>query len=211
MLENLKNVLVLAPHTDDGEFGCGGTISKLIEQGANVYYVAFSSCEESIPDGLPKDTLAQEVVAATKLLKIPRDNLIIYEFKVRKFPQYRQEILEEMVKMNRDLAPDLVLLPSKNDTHQDHNVVSAEGFRAFKKTRILGYEVPWNNLTFVTNCFVDLKEQNLKDKITALECYQSQKHRDYASETFVRSLATVRGTQVGRQYAEAFEMIRWIL
>lgn len=36
MIDN-KRVLILAPHTDDGEFGCGGSIAKFIEQGADVY------------------------------------------------------------------------------------------------------------------------------------------------------------------------------
>jgi LmbE family N-acetylglucosaminyl deacetylase len=57
MLKNFKNVLVLAPHTDDGELGAGGTIAKLIENGANVYYAAFSTAEASVPDGMPKDIL----------------------------------------------------------------------------------------------------------------------------------------------------------
>jgi len=37
--------------------GAGGTISKLIEIGANVYYFAFSIAEQSVPDGFPKDIL----------------------------------------------------------------------------------------------------------------------------------------------------------
>ena len=40
-----KRILILAPHTDDGELGCGATISKLIETSNDVYYVAFSACE----------------------------------------------------------------------------------------------------------------------------------------------------------------------
>ena len=32
-----KVVLILAPHTDDGEFGCGGAISRMLELGANVH------------------------------------------------------------------------------------------------------------------------------------------------------------------------------
>jgi LmbE family N-acetylglucosaminyl deacetylase len=43
-----KRVLILAPHTDDGEFGCGGTINKLIEEGSEIYYAAFSACEQSV-------------------------------------------------------------------------------------------------------------------------------------------------------------------
>ncbi len=39
-----KNVLIISPHTDDGEFGCGGTISKLLDNGTNVYFLVFSIC-----------------------------------------------------------------------------------------------------------------------------------------------------------------------
>ena len=59
--KNKKNVLILAPHTDDGEFGCGGTIAKLIQNGSNIIYAAFSIAEESLEEGLPKDTLEKEV------------------------------------------------------------------------------------------------------------------------------------------------------
>lgn len=48
MLSHKKRVLVLAPHTDDGEFGCGGTITKLINEGHEVYYAAFSACQQSV-------------------------------------------------------------------------------------------------------------------------------------------------------------------
>ena len=75
---NAKNVLVLAPHTDDGELGAGGFISKLIEHGATVTYVAFSTAEESVPDHLPKDILKTEVKVAVSKLGIKPENLIIY-------------------------------------------------------------------------------------------------------------------------------------
>src|SRR5581483_8652265 len=41
VIEAWRRVLVLAPHTDDGEFGCGGTMARLVEAGAEVRYVAF--------------------------------------------------------------------------------------------------------------------------------------------------------------------------
>ena len=40
---NANNILVLAPHTDDGELGLGGTISKFISEGRKVTYVAFAT------------------------------------------------------------------------------------------------------------------------------------------------------------------------
>ena len=102
-------------------------------------------------------------------------------------------------------------MPSLNDLHQDHTTIAQEGLRAFKKTSILGYELPWNNLNFSTQCFVKITELNLDRKLKALSCYESQKFRDYASEEYIRSLARTRGTQIGKKYAEVFEVIRWII
>ena len=78
MIKGIERVLVLAPHTDDGEFGCGGSIVKFLEAKKEVFYVAFSTAEESVPPGFPKDVLVTEVKGATRRLGIPEDNLIIY-------------------------------------------------------------------------------------------------------------------------------------
>ena len=75
MLDN-ERILVLAPHTDDGEFGCGGSIAKFIEQGAEIYYAAFSLCEESVPDGWPKDILEKELKRAIEVWGISNSNLL---------------------------------------------------------------------------------------------------------------------------------------
>lgn len=211
MLSKFKNVFVLAPHTDDGELGAGGTISKLIEQGANVYYFAFSTAEESVPDGFPKDILKTEVVEATALLGVPRENVIIYNYQVRKLNYARQEILEDLIRHRRDVFPDLVLMPSLNDIHQDHATIAHEGLRAFKNTTILGYELIWNNLTFDTTSFVKLERSHVQKKANALTAYQSQGFRDYMSEEFIFALAKARGVQIGSEYAESFEVVRWVM
>ena len=116
-----------------------------------------------------------------------------------------------MIELRNQFSPKVVLLPSMNDTHQDHSVITQEGFRAFKNSTMLGYEMPWNNLSFVTSCFTVLTKQQLEKKIQAVECYKSQGHKSYASRSFVESLAKVRGVQINREYAEAFELIRLIV
>jgi len=210
-MENFKRILVLAPHTDDGEFGCGATISKFIAEGKEVFYAAFSLAEESVPPPFPKNILEIEVKAATKKLGIDPENLILFKYRVRRFAQFRQEILEDLVKLNGELKPDLVFMPSLNDLHQDHTTIAHEGLRAFKKTTILCYELPWNNISFTTNSFVTFGEKNLNAKLEALKCYKSQENRSYASEDYIRSLAITRGTQIGVKYAEVFEVIRWLI
>ena len=206
-----KRILVLAPHTDDGEFGCGGSIAKFVSQGHDVYYVAFSTAEKSIPDGWPQNILEKEVKAATKVLGIPPACLIVFKHEVRKLNYIRQEILEELVRLKKQISPDLVFLPSRNDIHQDHQTVAEEGTRAFKEHSLLGYELPWNNITFHTQVFIKLQEDHVGKKIQALKAYRSQSDRPYATEDFIRSWARTRGTQIGALYAETFEVVRWIM
>ncbi len=211
MINNYNRILVLAPHTDDGEFGCGGSIVRFIEEGKEVFYVAFSIAEESVPREYPKNILEIEVREATKLLGISPDKLIIYKFQVRKLNYVRQEILEELVKIKNEIDPDLIFIPSPNDLHQDHYTIAMEGMRAFKQISILGYELPWNNITFHTQAFIKLEERHITKKIEALKVYKSQQNRFYANEDFIRSLAITRGTQINVKYAEAFEVVRWVI
>ncbi len=207
---NFKKVLVLAPHTDDGELGAGGFISKLVDEGAEVFYMAFSTAEESVPEGFPKDILKTEVKAATKVLGIKEENVIIFNYQVRKLNYARQEILEELIRFKR-IHPDidLVLIPSINDIHQDHSTIANEGIRAFKTKSIFSYELIWNNLSFNTQSYVSLEEKHINRKINALKEYKSQGFRDYLSADFIRSLAVARGVQFGVKYAETFEVVRF--
>lgn len=211
MVEKYKNILVLAPHTDDGELGLGGTINYFVEQGKNVVYVAFSTAEQSVPEGFPKDVLKTEVKRATSKLGVIENNLLIFNYQVRKLNYVRQEILEELINIRKNYNFDLVFIPSLNDIHQDHSTIAQEGLRAFKNTTLLGYELIWNNLTFNTQCFVKLNKRHIQAKVDALKEYKSQGFRDYLSEDFIYSLAKARGVQVGSDYAEAFEVIRLFL
>lgn len=206
-----KRILVLAPHTDDGELGCGASIVRFIEEGADVYYAAFSTADESVPAEFPKDQLAIEVKEATKILGIADDHLFVFQYQVRKLNYVRQEILEKLIELREDLKPDIVFLPSSADFHQDHQTVTQEGLRAFKFSTILGYELIWNNRSFSTDCFIKIKEEHLHRKITALSAYRTQAKKTYMSPEFIRSLAVVRGTQIGVAFAETFEVIRWII
>jgi LmbE family N-acetylglucosaminyl deacetylase len=205
-----RRVLALSPHTDDSELGCGGTLARLVDEGADVFVAAFSIAADSLPEGAPRDTLDLEFRQAVPILGVPPANLIVCDFPVRKFPFHRQEILEELVRLGRQVDPDLVLLPSRADLHQDHQVIHAEGLRAFKHLTILGYELPWNHIQFPAHAFVTLQPHHLELKWRALQAYKSQLQlgRVYFQPEFINGLARVRGTQVKADWAEAFEVVR---
>jgi LmbE family N-acetylglucosaminyl deacetylase len=208
MIDGWKRVLVLAPHTDDGEFGCGGTMARLVDAGVEVRYVAFSIATRSLPEGFPPDTLAREVREATAELGIADENLTLHDFDVRTFPEHRQDILELLVGMWDAWRPDAVFQPSLHDIHQDHRTIADEGLRAFKRTTILGYEIPWNNYDFAYQCYFALDRGHVERKAAALAKYASQQHRRYADPEYIWNVARTHGINVNREYAEVFQVYR---
>ncbi len=206
-----ERVLVLSPHTDDAEIACGGTMAKLLRDGAHLKSIAFSGCEESVPSEFPENELRKEFYKAHKALGIKRENCEVLNFKVRKFPEQRQEILEKLVALNRDWDPNLVLVTSTSDTHQDHLTLAEETYRAFKKTSIWAYDCPWNQQFPKLNCFIKLDEDLMKKKLSAIAQYKSQQFRGgYVNEEFIRALALLRGSQMGEKLGEAFEIVRYM-
>jgi LmbE family N-acetylglucosaminyl deacetylase len=210
ILSGIKKVLVLGPHPDDMEFGCMGTVLKMMAQGTEVHYAVFSMCEKSVPGGLPPDTIKKELLTVCDTLKIDAAHQHFFDYDVRTFPQFRQEILEDMVRLNGKIKPELVFLPSSTDVHQDHQTIHNEGKRAFKFNMILGYEMPWNNFNFYSDLFVNLTEEIVLKKIEMVAHYKSQVQRVYSDPEFLRSILRIRGVQTKTNFAEAFEVIRLI-
>lgn len=205
-------VLLLSPHTDDIELGCGGTLARLLEEGNEVFWMVFSTAEDSLPEGLPKDTLLKEYYHVLGAYELSKDDARVFSFKVRSLHEHRQEILDELIRVRREFRPDLVIGPSLNDFHQDHEVVANEMVRAFKtSSSIISYELPWNHVKFDTQLFMRLGAQHIEKKWLALQSYRSQfqKGKDYFSRDFVFGMAKMRGVQCSSEYAEAFEVTRW--
>lgn len=205
-----KTIFVLSPHTDDGELGCGASISRFIEEGNTVIHVVFSLCKDSLPAGLAPDTLATEAKNANAVLGVKEENLLLLDYPVRRFSESRQSILDKMIRLQKQYKPVSVFIPSSTDIHQDHGVIHTEAIRAFKHCTIYGYEMPWNNYSFSGTSFIAITASNLDKKRAALLAYQSQQHRKYMQPDFITSLAKVRGVQAGVLYAECFETIRTI-
>ena len=194
-----KNALVLSPHTDDAELGCGGTIAKMVEEGWAVHVIYFSAVSDRYPD------LIDEAAKSGNILGVTHE---VLNFHTRFFPRDRQEILQALYDHSKENEYDVVFTPTTTDIHQDHGVVTSEAKRAFRKCTLLGYELPWNNLSVSLNCFIPLKEKHVKKKILALDCYNSQKHNPYFSDKFFRSVVKMRGIQLSCLYAEGFEAIK---
>ena len=185
-------------------------MARLVEAGCEVRYVAFSIATRSLPPGFEPDTLAREVREATAELGIPESHLTVHDFDVRTFPERRQDILELLVALWEELRPDVVFQPSHHDVHQDHQTIAQEGLRAFKRTTILGYEIPWNNFDFSYGAYLGLERRHVERKVAAVSRYASQQHRRYADGEYIWNLARVHGTSVNRDFAEVFQVYRLV-
>ena len=194
-----KKALVLSPHTDDAELGCGGTIAKMVEEGWGVHIIYFSAVAERYPN------LVEEAAKSSNIMGVTHE---ILDFYTRFFPRDRQDILQALYDHSKSIQYDVVFTPTTTDIHQDHGVVTEEAKRAFRNCTLLGYELSWNNLSVSLNCFIPLKERHIKKKLLALDCYDSQKHNPYFNEKFFRSVVKMRGIQLASDFAEGFETIK---
>ena len=204
------NILVLSPHTDDAELGCGATISRLLREGNRVYVAVFSTCEDSLPKGFLPGTLKTECIDSLTSLGVSKEDILFYDYQVRVFNYSRQNILDDLVLLKNKVSPSTVFIPSVDDYHQDHKTIADEAVRCFKNNcSILSYELIWNNTGFQNQIYYDISEEDVANKIAALSKYETQKNRIYFQNNFIEALATVRGAQNGIRYAEVFEVIRY--
>jgi N-acetylglucosamine malate deacetylase 1 len=206
-----KKVLFLGAHPDDIEFGASAVLARFKRTGVEVSVIAFSKCTKSLPPKYPPDQLVSEMEASMKLLGV--ENHRILDFPVRDFPSFRQDILEELVTLQRAKKYDLIIAPSAIDLHQDHAILGAETVRAFQTSSVLHYELTRNRANFNPIVYFPITESDLKTKIDAVACYRSQLELRprFCDPRNIEALARVRGIQVQVELAEAFEISRLVL
>ncbi len=199
-----RKVLAIAPHMDDVELGAGATIHRLTKCN-EVWYVGLS-----MPPLVESPTFMKEFEASSGVLGLDPSRIILRSYDPRNLFDSRMDILQLFYDLYRKIEPDIVFVPNSQDIHQSHEVVYAEARRAFKFTTMLGYELPWNSMDFSMDVFISLTKQEVDTKIRAINEFATQKNRLFFSNDIVGDLARVRGKQVGKEFAECFELIRLI-
>ena len=200
---NLKNVLILSPHYDDGVLACGGTISKLTESDdVSIDYLVFAPRSPEYEH----EILHSELLEAASFVGVDEVDIRYFNFKTREFPRNRQSILDKIFHLNKEKHFTMIFTPTRFDVHQDHQTV-------YKRlpTSIFGYELLLNTFSFDTSVFCSFSEQQMNAKLKAFDCFKTQMSRTHFSRQLFESTARVRGTQMGADYAEAFEAIRVII
>jgi len=203
-------ILVLSPHIDDGVFGCGGTIAKLAtSKDISIKYLVFAPRSPEYEH----EVLHSELLKAIEVLGLCEDNIEYLNFETRVFPDNHQRICDIIYRIRKETEIQAIFTPSRSDVHQDHQTVTNELLRVYKRasTSIFGYEIVLNTYSFDSAVFCGFEEEYLKAKLRAFDCFESQMSRPHLSRQLLESCARVRGAQMGTEFAEAFEAIRVII
>ncbi|MFQ5769444.1 MAG: PIG-L deacetylase family protein [bacterium] len=200
--KTLQSIVCLGAHSDDIEIGCGGTILRLLENNPNliVHWIVFSSYHFR----------TQEAIKSANLFlnRTERKNIVIKNFQDGYFPYTGAEIKDYFEQLKRELTPDLIFTHYRYDLHQDHRLISELTWNTFRDHFILEYEVPkFDGDLGSPNFFVHLDESICKKKITyILNCFQSQKQKNWFSEDTFFALLRLRGVEscAPNKFAEAF-------
>lgn len=203
LFDKSRPVLVLSPHPDDAELGAGGTIGRLTDNGFRVIVILLSK--------VSADLLGEASRSWDSLGALGEMANILDWVPVRQFPKFRQDILDELIRLRDIYDPGCVFTPALADVHQDHRAVTEEAYRAFRHRTILGYYEPWNTPKMEPSVYVALSDEMVQRKLDALRFYESQKHRPYFEEVSVHAVLRMWGLQCGTTWAESFDVIRGVV
>ncbi|MCC7119006.1 MAG: PIG-L family deacetylase [Anaerolineales bacterium] len=198
-----KRVLFLGAHPDDIELGCGALLHQIAPK-TEVLCVTLSDNQKN-PD---LQNVKSEHYQSMQILGVVEKGVILGPFTTRVFPEARQEILEYFLKLRKDFKPDLIFTHSRQDVHQDHNIMTDEALRAFRGITVLGFDVVRSSYGFFPHFLVEVSEENVNKKIEALSKYTTYQDRYYFNSELTRSILIRHGALAERPFAEGFDILR---
>ena len=202
----MSKILILGAHPDDIEYGCGATLNKLIEQKNRIFIAVFSPAMQ-IPEN---KHILTELKNSMNVYGIQDKDYAVFDFRTRMFPITSPEIQDKVFQLKKQFAPDEVYCPSPNALHPDHATLGRCVASVFQETSIFAYEDVRGNHHQLINYWQELMKRDVEKKIKALKCYKSQFKRGYMNFDKIYHLISARGLQIGREYAEGFEVLRRI-
>jgi LmbE family N-acetylglucosaminyl deacetylase len=199
---NPARLLVIGAHSDDIEIGCGGTILKLVEQGAisAICWVVLSGNGERGAEA--------EASAHALLNGAVEKRVIVHDFKDGFFPYDGGEIKAFFETLKHEFSPDIIFTHQRQDLHQDHRLSCELTWNTFRDHLILEYEVPkYDGDMGSPNLFVPLEDDVCRRKVEHLiDHFASQRDKRWFREDLFSGLLRLRGMecQSPTSYAEAF-------
>ena len=207
-------ILAIGAHLDDIEIACGGTLAKAAEAGHNVKVLIMSKSGYTNKEGNVQrsdDVAVREGLNALHTLGI--EDIEILDFPTKDIP-FSSDVVNAIDLRMSAYNPDVIFTHHPFDTHQAHEGVSKASIAAARrKNTVIFYEpiTPSGRsyVAFKPHLYVNI-ESTLDKKIESLKCHTSEYNKFGAEDWIegVRCRCGFRGYEIGKKYAEAFEVLR---
>ncbi len=226
----MKSVLVIAAHPDDELLGVGGTIRKFANQGISCHAVI-------IGEGITSRSDKRDEADAKDLLMLKEDarkaaDVVGYQtIDFCELPDNRLDgmdlldVIKLVSKYVEKYKPDTIFTHHHGDLNIDHRIVCEAVITACRPVgdyfveKIYAFETPssteWNynyEQPFIPNVYIDVTD-TVEAKVDGMRCYRSESavFPHPRSAEALRALATLRGSNVGMEKAEAFMLLREVV
>jgi LmbE family N-acetylglucosaminyl deacetylase len=221
----MKKIIVISAHPDDETLGAGGTLLKHKAAGDEIYWLIITNVFES--QGFSKERVESRQIEIQKVSKA-------FGFKQTFQLNYPTmslssssliKMVPEISKVFLEVQPDTIYCLNRSDAHSDHRVVfdavmaCTKSFRYPFIKKVLMYEClsetefapALPEKVFIPNYYVNITDY-MEEKVSIMEIFESElgAHPFPRSIENIKALATYRGASVGVNYAEAFQLIKYI-
>ena len=235
MLESLRNkkIMIVVAHPDDELLGLGATMNRLIKEGnINTHVVILGEGITSRSDSRDPEKWKKELLVHRKNIKQAQESIGYHNVSIHDFPDNRfdtvalLDIIKVIETEKSNFQPDVIFTHHGGDVNIDHQrtfeavITSCRPMENEKVLNIITFETPsgteWRASSdpkhFIPNLFFSVNKENLESKIKGMESYEFEK-RNYPhprSPEALKIQAQRWGISIGKEYAEAFQVIRSI-
>ncbi|MGB3947107.1 MAG: PIG-L family deacetylase [Bacteroidia bacterium] len=218
-------IVVIAAHPDDEILGCGGTLLKHKKNGDEIHWIITTSVFEE--HGFTKERVQSrdsEIEKVKNLMGFSMVHKLDYPTMTLDSSS-TNKMIPKISALFIEIKPEIIYVMNRSDAHSDHRIsfdaviACTKSFRSPFIKKILMYECisetefapALPEKSFIPNYFVDISKY-LNEKLEIMKVYESEinEHPFPRSLRNIEALATYRGASVGVEYAEAFQLIKYI-
>lgn len=221
----MSKILFVAAHPDDETLGCGGTIYKHKSQNDEIHWLIITNVDKE--NGWDDRFVKTRQIEIDKIKKHYGFNSVHkLDFPTTKLDTIPMGlIISKISKIISKLEPEIVYTNHHNDVHTDHQIVFSaissctKSFRYPFIKKILSYEtlsetefsLKRGDDSFNPNLFVDISAF-IEQKCAAMKIYKSEVMEEPFPRSIqnIKALAKLRGSSIGKDFAEAFIILKEI-